>query len=540
MPKIKWILLALLLALLLSLQVSGNEYYLYDLEKNKILVMGTDESQFLEKMDLEKNPDMLAQGLTSNQYLALFGAVVERDSKGKIVRIGQGGRLVIFDLNTGRTVDLVELGYPPYNWTLSKNHRHFFISYRPTPTEPLELLHYDLGEAKTTRLFSFADEVNTLKVSQDGERLMAVIRKRGETNFQLQSMNISDMKAGTALPVGRYPENLYLLGNNRLAVVDCPQVSAGAGRSPAGSIQLINESNLTVVEERKFKPNKSYLQWFENEKTLIAGIDENAKSRLYKVDQSGFRYYEIPTDWIDLKYLPDKDCLYILTDKNLRVIDYGNSSTQTFDTGGANDSPAKYHFWRVPNSEWAVIFCSRNGRAKFMDLKTHKIIRNVTCGRIGAKILNTILLNFKATDTVVATNPGASRFYLLNRNTNDITVFDQKLERLSYLVPPEPLLAMYQVENPKPQTLVVTETKLYKIDDDKLELKPLLEFKTKIVPTLFMEEKNRILIMTNQSLLVLDPATLEVKNCFYLFGDPGQKYSKLKTGEQRYYFIPTL
>jgi hypothetical protein len=437
-------------------------------------------------------------------------------------------------------VDLVELGYPPYHWTLSKNHRHFFISYRPSPSEPLELLHYDLVEAKTTRLATFADEVITLKVSQDGGRLLAIIRKPGETSFQLLSLNISDMKTGIALPVGSNPENLYLLGNNRLAVADFGRAPGGAGRSSAGSIQLINENDLTVVEERKFKPNKSYLQWFENEKTLIAGIDENKKSRLYKVDQSGFRYYEIPTNWIDLKYLPDKDCLYILTDKNLRIIDYGNSSTKTFDTGGANDSPANYHFWRVPNSELAVIYCSKNGRAKFMDLKTHKIIRNVTCGRIGAKILHTLLLNFKATDTVVGANPGASRFYLLNRNTNDITVFDQKLERLTYLVPRERLLAMYQVQNPKLQTLVVTETKLYKIDDDKLVLQPLSEFKTKIVPTLFLEEKNRILLMTNQSLLVLDPATLEVKNCFYLFGDPSQKYSKLKPGEQRYYFIPTL
>ncbi|MCL6590225.1 MAG: hypothetical protein K6U80_09760 [Firmicutes bacterium] len=545
MDKAKRLSLALLLILVFSIQVSGNEYYLYDLEKNKILVMGANESQFVEKMDLEKNPDMLAPGLTSDQYLALFGAAVKRDSKGKIIATGQGGRLIIISLATGRTQDMIELGYPPYCWTLSENHRHFFITYRPTPTEPLELLYYDLKEAKPIRLAGFASEITTLEVSRDGERLLAVIRKPGEKIFQMLSLKISEIKAGMSLSavksltVGSGPENLYLLGGGRLAVVDCAQAQ-GVNRDSAGSIKLIDENDLTVVEERKFKPGKSFLQWFEDKKTLIAGIDESDKCRLYKVDQNGFRYYEIPTDRIDLKYLPDQDCLYILTEKNLRVIDYANSAIKTFSTDGDNTSPANYSFWRAPNSELAVIYCSKNGRAKFLDLKNNKIIGAVTCGRIGAKILNTILLNFKKAKTVVATNPSASRFYLLNCNTNDITVFNQKLERVAYLVPEERLMAMYQVENPSLQALVVTETRLYTIDHDKPALKPLYEFKTKTVPLLFLEEKDRIIFMTNQVLLVLDPATLEVRNCFYLFGDPGQKFSRLKPGEQRYFFIPTL
>lgn len=267
--------------------------------------------------------------------------------------------------------------------------------------------------------------------------------------------------------------------------------------------------------------------------------DDNKKSRCYKINRDGFRYYEIPKDWIDAEYFPPHDKLYILNENSLKVIDYQNSATWTVATG-PNHSPEKFHFRHLPNSKLAMIYCYENGVIKFFDTGSNRLLSQVKCGRPGIKLLNAITLRSKPTETVITTNPKANRFYILNRATNDITVFDDKFKRLGFIVPPEPPLAMYQIQKPAFQTMVVTDRKIYQISEENLSLKPVYPFINPTEPKIFMEEDKRIIFMTTEELLVLDPATLTPVNTFRIYTTPAAQATKLKPGDQRYFFIEAL
>ena len=71
-----------------------------------------------------------------------------------------------------------------------------------------------------------------------------------------------------------------------------------------------------------------------------------------------------------------------------------------------------------------------------------------------------------------------------------------------------PLGALYK-------TIVITENKVYKIDEENDTLVPIFEFKQSARKVQFVEEHNRVLIFHSYGILVVDPATLEVNNYNY-------------------------
>jgi hypothetical protein len=537
--QLKSLSLIILLLLFISSGVWANEYFLYDLEKNKILVMGDQETAFTERMDLEKNPDMMMQTSIPNKYLAIHSPGYEQDKQGRIVRYFQPGQLIVIDLNTGRTEDLVELGYLPFIRAYTQDHRHFFIVYWSKPDGMPELLHYNIAEMKSEKLTAFAKQVKLIEVSQDQKQLYLVTGpEQSNPNHQLLTVNYSPLAVKNTLTIENNPVSLYGLGNDRIALVDMNP--KGSNSATNGSIKLIDTKNNLIIEERKFKFLKSRIQWFSDQKVLILIADDNNKSRCYKINNDGVRYYEIPGNWIESYYFPKNDILYILTEENLKVIDYQNSATRVVNTDGPNNNPENYHLYYLPNSNFAIIYCFKNGVVKFLDITKHKIIKKVNCGRAGIKFLNALLFSWGDSNTVVTTNQSASKFFILNRATGDITVFNESFKRLGFIVPSEPPLAMYQIEQPALQTVVVTEKRIYKINDQDLTLAPVYQFKGKSEPAFFMDEAKRVILMTNLEIIVLDPVSLVVKNSFYLYISPNEKYTKLKPGELRYYFIHPL
>jgi hypothetical protein len=533
----KTVILLLLLLLFTTGGVWGNEYFLYDLEKNKILVMGDGESAFMEKMDLEKNPDTMMRTNNPDIYLAVFAPRLEQDKQGRIIRYLTPGQLITVDLKTGRTEDLVKLGFPPLNHTYTPDRDHFFITYRPEPDSPPELLHYDIAAKKSEKFTQLNQPVKFLEISGDQKQVYLITAAAPNTPAQLHTFNYSPLAEKNTLSLESNPVGLYVLGNDRVALIE---VNSKASRSTTnGSVKLIDTLNNTIVEERRFKFLKSNVQWFPDIKTLILIADDNQKSRCYKINNEGFRYYEIPGDWLEAEYFSSKDLLYILNEDNLKVIDYQNSATWTVATG-SNNSPEKFHFHRLPNSRLAMIYCYENGIIKFLDTDTNKLLAQVKCGRPGIKFLKALTFSSKSTKTVVTTNQKANRFFILNRATKDITVFDDKFKRLGFIIPPEPPLNMYQIEKPGLQTMLVTGQKIYQIDDQNLTLKPVYQFAAPAEPKIFMEEDKRIIFMTTQEMLVLDTVTLAPKNAFRLYTAPDAQFTKLKTGAQRYFFIDAL
>ena len=549
MRKVKIYAVMLHLLLVFPLTAAwGKEYFLFDMEQNKILFMGPKDIAFTEKVNLEKNPDLMMQTGDPNKYLAILAPREEKTIKGKPqLDNSRSGLLVLFNFATGRTEDLVELGYAPFRWAYTSDHQHFFISYRPSlDANSLELMHYNISEQKVEKLERFAQFVFELNLTLKQDKLLALVAD-AISGPELQTISFNPLTVKNSLPAGNNPQHIYPLSSNRAALVDI-NLNSSQPRQP-GSIKLIDLELNKVAEERKLIYANTYVQWLEKEHHLIVANNQykadatglTGRGQFFKVTAEGFRLYEIPQAWVDFKYFPERDLLYVLTDSDLKVINYRDSAIKSFSTDGANIFQKYfYRFSVLPDSNVAVIYCFENGNVKFYDLDQNKILKSVNCGRAEMKVANYLTLNGgKLTDTVVTTNEDKSRFFVLNRATKDITVFDQNFKRLDYIVPIEPPLAMYQIKKPQPQTLVLTAQKIYRIDSD-LKLHSVFEFKQNVAPVFLKEEENRVILLTDLELLVLDPQNLEVKNRFFLFGDPGQKYNKLKANENRYRFIPAL
>jgi hypothetical protein len=66
------ITIVLLLTFLLPNLTLAHDFFLYDSESNKILVMGENDTQFTEKLSLNKNPDLIMKTFDPDKYLAIF------------------------------------------------------------------------------------------------------------------------------------------------------------------------------------------------------------------------------------------------------------------------------------------------------------------------------------------------------------------------------------------------------------------------------------------------------------------------------------
>lgn len=550
----------LTLMLLFETNAFGADYFLHDKETNKILFMGKNDPGFIEKIDMEKTPDFMMATDNPDVYLAIFTPENEKKSK-----MPQKGQLIIFDIAKGRTEDPVELGYAPFRWVYSNDRRNFFISYKPTPdAASLELLHYNITERTTEKLGDLANEINQLILSKDETKLYALvpgIKKKKEPG-KILVLNSSPLTLLNTIPVNVNPDALFVIGSERLVIIDA---DIRIWKKP-GALRIINSSDYSIIEEKEFPPPYNIYNYFNpNTDTLItiASLPASQKSYIYKISPYDLLVNEIESKLLDYRYIEDKNRLYLLTAKDLQMLDYNTNQLTVCDTGSNHYDVYPYQINLIPGSDMAALYCPAGGKVKFIDLNQNSLIASAVYGRSGAKVGNfmtNLMVSLLISGATAYSSGGSyysyyyvdvfrngvnvavdnSKYYVLRAATRDITVFDDGFESPSYIVPPENPLIMFQINHPTTQTLLVTKEKIYQIISEDLTLKPIIAFSKKASNCLLLEEEHRLVVMTDQELLVIDSPTFEVKNKFELFGNPDQEYNRIKPGEQRYHYIPTL
>lgn len=562
----KRILLVILLLVFISVptaNIFSADYFLFDRENNKILYMGAYDTEFTEKIEMEKNPDRLMPTGDPDKYLAIFAPEVKKGKE----KDAQKGQLIVYNIATGRTEDLVDMGYSPFNWVYTDDHNHIFITYRPTLTSDYyELLHYNIAEKTTEKIADFTKKITDLALSYDESKLFALIPGEKKTPGKIEVLSYEPLQVNQTIEMDVNPQGLFALSPDRFTVIDADEKI----RKKPGAIKIFDAADCSMVEDFKFDPPYTLTNhWYKDDETLITMVTSkvSGKDKTYacKVTSDGIKTQELPPVWYKVHYENDMDSLFILTGTQFFVIDYELDQVTFCDTG----SNTQYHTLNyIPETKMVILFTPQGGKVKFIDLGMYnkpKMVKSSSCGRASAKFGNfmTNLLvsvalssmsyyssynygyyyvysvNLFRNGTSVAADPEESKYYVLRNDTRDITVFTDFFETVSYVVPPEAPLTMYQVKRTKPKTMVVTGKKIYQINADN-SLTLVYEFKQEVSLCFFFEEENRLIVVTEQNLLVMDPETLEVKNDYLFYGNPDEKYTHLKKGEQRYYFIPSM
>ncbi len=560
----KKVLLAVVLALLVFLvpvsTTFGTNYFLFDKESNKILFMGENDIQFTEKIDIQKNPDRIMPTDDPDRYLGIY---VPEVKKGK-EKDAQQGQLIIYNIATGRTEDLVDLGYGPFYYTYTKDYRHFFISYRPTLSAGYyELLHYNIPEKTTERLADLAQNINYLVLSYDETAIYVLIPGEDKkTPGKIQVISYSPFAVSATIPTEVNPRSLFILDSEKLVLVDADETN----KKQSGALKMIEVADYSVSQAFKFEaPYKVYNYWYQDDQTLFTTVDAaKGKSFVCKTTFTGIKINEIDSDWFEISYAKDIDSLFLLGKNDFRVIDYGQNEELVCKTGSNVYDKKRYTMSYIPEMKQVIVYCPGGGKVKFIDLAETKMIKVANYGRASAKFGNfmanlivsvaltslsynaydygyyTYSVNMFKSGTAVSADSAKSRYYIMRHDTRDITVFEDDFAKVSYLVPEETPITMYQIKKPKLQSLVITGKKIYLINSEDLVLKPIHEFKETVKDCLFLEEENRLILITDRNLLIIDPASMEIKNDFMLYGNPEEKYTRIKKGEQRYYFIREL
>mgnify|MGYP000913804638 FL=1 len=519
----------------------AKDYFLYDHEQNEILTINDAlPTESLIKIGLTKNPDLMMATGIADKFLAVYNSYRTRDSKGQTSF--HPGKLIIFNVKSGRTEELLEIGFAPYHWTYTQDRSCFYITYYSSPQrEQLEILQYDVNEAKPAKVYGIEREIVDLKLSFDENALLAIVNST-DLRQELITFEIAPFQIKSKLAMELNAQRIFILGPDRAALVG---FSPQRRKTGAGMVKIIDTYGNAIVEQRKLTSPNIGVYWREKDRSLFVsnGIIKGKlmKGRVYKITAAGIRQHQISRPWAGFSYLPEQDRVYILTDNDLTLIDYAQNFSKNINLGDSDYYPGRYryYFQRLAATNLALIVCFEKGYLKFYDLDKNQVLKNTRCGRTGERILN--MFSFKGdleSKTMATTNQWQSRFYVLNCATRDITVYDQAFNILKYLIPEEPPLAILQVNHP---TLRSTATRLYAIDEENVALVPVTDFSTQISQVKRYEaKKDSVVIYTDRLLMVLEPENFKVRYQFYLYGDPQEKFTKLRDLERRYYFIPEM
>lgn len=575
MRKIVFFSVLTFLIMLFAVTVYGADYFLYDGETNKILNMGDKDSTFTDRIQMDKRPEYMMPTSDPKKFLAIF--LPENDlwtSKGfsffkrKEKTENIPGQLILFNINTGRTEDLVDLGYAPFTYEYTEDHKHFFITYhtvslRDDANAPMEMLHYNLttqksekitlpSQIKTVQQIAINPEANKVYVLGDNMLLhqSAIwigfkVKPTVSGTPELTTLNYSPLKVSSSMPLDYTPLSFYLLSKDRGVLLAQNYKYFGVQvEYQKGIIEYLDLKTNSVIEEQQVDFNYILTQWFKKEKILALIGFQKKIGNFLKITANGLQKNQINGNFsvCDYEYFPDKDCFYILTDLEFQVVDFKANVINKFDTDSNWYKNTPYSIYRIPDSDIEVLYCFEGGKVKFFDLKENKLISQVSCGRTGLKIFKSIITggHTKASNAVVSTNPDKTNFYIYNELTNDITVYDQSFKSKSYIVLPEKGLGMYMLKKPVLQTLVVSNKNIFQLDYATQTLKSIYQFKENAAGVLRFDDPNRIILTTDRELVVIDPISLAVKYQVSYYVDKKEQYSKIKPGEQRYEFIFNL
>lgn len=575
----------LLLVLFVAAQVFADNYFLYDAEGQKILFMGGKSTEFVEKLEMNKNPDYLMPTDEPDRFLAIYLPEItagERRFFGrKEADIEKAGELVLFNVATGRTEDLIQLGFSPFKYDYTEDHKHFVISYRTARTDDstFEVLYYNIPEKKSQKLTlpKWTKEVNQITISPETKQILLLLdnKKRRLTvkesrasfgafgkvsgNPELMTLSFSPLEIKKELALESCPMRMYSITPDR-AVILCQNyldITDARDRSGdyigAGTIKIINPKDYSIIKEYKtFADYNIYRHWYDKDKVLIlnyfateSGLRKDLREIYLKIDATDAKLNEFTNPTGNFEYLADKNCLYVITEENITVIDYKSGDVIPCETGSNSSKNGYYEFMRVPDTNVAVIYKFEKSAVKFFDLTENRVIKKVTCGRGLLKALNSMVRGFvgrsTGTETTISVSPDKSKFFIYNKLSDDITVYDQSYEKTAFIaVKNDNCLGMYLVQKPALQTVLIGKKKIYKLDYDNNTLISIYTFAKSVEAAYLFSDETRSIVLSDKEIIVLDSGTLEVKNNFTMFVEKKEPNMKLKTGEQRYYFIPNL
>jgi hypothetical protein len=575
----------LLLVLFITAQVFAEDYFLYDAEGQKILFMGGKSTEFVEKLEMNKNPDYLMPTNDPDRFLTIYLPEITEGARGffgkKEADIEKAGELVLFNVATGRTEDLIQLGFSPFTYDYTEDHKHFVISYRTARTDDstFEVLYYNIQEKKSQKLTlpKWTKAVNQITVSPEKEQISLLLdnKKRRLTtkeskssfgafgkvsgNPELMVVSFSPLEVKKELtlescPLWMFnitPERAVILCQNYLDITDAKDRSGD--HIGAGTIKIINLKDYSTINEYKtYADYNIYRHWHDKDKVLIlnyftseSGLRRDIREIYLKIDATNAVLNEFENPTGNFEYLADKNRLYVITEENLTVIDYKSGDVIPCETGSNSSTGGYYEFMRVPDTDIAVIYKFEKSAVKFFDLNENRLIKKVTCGRGLFKALNSMYRGFvgrsTGTETTISVSPDKSKFFIYNKLSDDITVYDQSYEKKAFIaVKNDTCLGMYLISKPALQTVVIGKKKIYKLDYDNNVLTPIYTFAKGIEAAYLFSDETRSIVLSDKEIIVLDSGTLEIKNNFTMFVEKKEPHMKLKTGEQRYYFIPNL
>lgn len=547
MKKLSLFLLILALTLLFySIVVMGKDYFLFDLEENKILYMGKDDVTFNKSIGIEKNPHFLMQTGIPNKFLVVFYPVEDKENSQNNIP----GKLLIYNNKTGKSEDLIELGYPPLKWVYTKDCNQFFITYKSLTSKDRDLLHYNITKMEAEKLPDFAGQVFDLELSMNESKVLASTTNQ-KYSPQFLTLTYSPLKVESFLALGRLPGQIYKFTNERIALV-------GVDRRPnikdkeqeEGTLKLIDISSNSIIESYKIDTyGDTFINWYENEKVLLVTFGKTTYILneyiggigTFKVTAEGSKYKYFKEPWAYYDYLPEKDSIYILTQKPkgnqgyLLIHNYNNDSDTKYQTrnnffldGGYMYS---YRLLHIDGTSFEIIFCPQLGNVRTFDINEKKFINEI-------KEPFVVFRNLPGQNAVTC-NSDRNKFYLIDHRKDRVRVFDSKFERLKDIILPEKPIEIYQIEKPVFQTLITTEKTVYRISSDDT-LVPINEFNEKTTETYLYNDDNKVILWTEKELLVIDATTLDVTDHINFYIGPDEKNSKLNSGTQRYYFLRDL
>lgn len=536
-----------LITLLASVVVLGRDYFLFDLEENKILHMGKDDVAFNKTIDIDKNPQFLMQTGTPDKYLVIFYPIEDKENPQNNIP----GKLLIYNNATGKSEDLIELGYSPLKWAYTKDCNQFFITYKSLSSQNYDLLHYNIAEAKAEKLPDFAGSVFDIDLSMDESKILASITDQ-KYSPQFLNLSYSPLKVESTLALGRFPGQIYKFTNERIALV-------GVDRRPnirdkdqqEGTLKLIDIPTNSIIESYKISTyGKTYIDWYEKEKVLMVVFGETSfilrfigGIGVFKITADSIKYNFFKEPWANYSYLPEKDSLYILTQNPIRnkwkgdllILNYSDNSISKYETRSnffdGNGYFYPYQFLQIAGTNLEIMFSPKTGNIRIFDINEKSFIKEIYEPFVTFRTL--------PGQNAVTCNSDRNKFYYIDRRKDKIVVFDSKFERIKDIIVPDKPIEIYQIEKPAFQTLITTEKTIYRISSDDI-LVPIDEFNEETTETHLYNDDNKVILWSEKELFVIDAATLNVTDHFNFYIGPNENNSKLETGTQRYYFLRDL
>ncbi len=544
----------------------GADYCVFDKENSQLL-MAQNGVQFTEKIDIGIKPDQVIATNSPDQYIALY---TPKAPKKGFENEASKGACFVYN-RAQKTVEVIELGYGPFNWVYTKDRMHFYISYRSSQDlNSFELLHYDTAGKQVEKVSDISKPVGSLCLSEDETVLYGLISGEAKKHIpgKVMIFTASPFKNIGAIETAINPKALFVLDAQKLVLIDADEKN----KKQPGFIKIINASNGSTIQEYPIPaPYKITSFWYKEDRTLIAIADTpKQQSMVFKMTPGATQTFTTKTDWLNCLYHKDKGQLFLVAKKTLRTVDFDQNTETSCETGlnvyqdPFSDAKFNYSMKYFPDAGLALLYCPNGGNAKLIDLKQNIMIQNCGYGRSGAKFKNTMvnifanalamsvlyspytyypgsLVNFFEGGTTIAVDAERMKYFFLSSSTSDVTVFGSRLDNPQYIVAPkEKPMVMLEIEKPNLQILLVTNKTIYRIDSSDLSLTALYEFHDSIRSCFFYRDQEQIMAVTDRELAVINPVSLKVENGIMLYGNPGESRIHLQEGEQRYYFVPAL